>query len=359
MRVFTRHLFVCLFILFVVVVPGAWASLPSTSNYQLNSYGLGSGGTANSTTSTYALEGISGETSGSASSTATYSLKPGFVETQQAQVPTVTLTNPSNYYDKLKFVLSQQNNPSDALYALQISTSSNFASNINYVKSDNTIGATLALTDYQTYTAWGGASGTTIIGLSSTTTYYIRAKATQGKFTESGYGPSSNAATIGQQMSFCLYTVSCGSASSVSFSGVVANSIASGSSTIKTYFDTNANSGGKMYVYSANGGLKSTHASNYTIGLSGNQVNLSSASEGFGAQSTATQTSGSLLPVFPYDGTPNTVGKLNTTISEIFTTSGPLVGGLGTTTLMLLTSSSTPSASDYADTLTFIAAAAF
>src|SRR6266404_2546776 len=95
------------------------AALPSTTNYELNSYGFGSGGTANSTTSNYALEGITGEASGQTATTSNYNLKPGFNETQQANVPKVTLTNPSNYYDKLKFVIDQQGNPTDALYALQ------------------------------------------------------------------------------------------------------------------------------------------------------------------------------------------------------------------------------------------------
>ncbi|MBA3757843.1 hypothetical protein H0X09_03190 [Candidatus Saccharibacteria bacterium] len=192
-----------------------FAQLPATSNYQLNSYGFGSGGTAGSSTATYSLEGISGEQSGTTASTATYSAKPGFIETQQANVPTITLTNPSNFYDKLKFVIGQQNNPSDAKYALQISTTSNFSSNINYVKTDLTIGPTLTVADYQTYATWGGASGANIIGLSASTTYYIRSKATQGQFTESGYGPSSSAATVGQSISFCLYTgASCGVPSS-------------------------------------------------------------------------------------------------------------------------------------------------
>jgi hypothetical protein len=216
------------------------------------------------------------------------------------------------------------------------------------------------LADYQTYTAWGGSGGANIIGLASNTTYCIYAKATQGKFTESAYGPSSSAATVGQQISYCLYTVSCGSGSSVSFTGIVPASITSGSNTIKVDFATNANAGGKVYVYSANGGLKSLTASSYTIGLSANQVNLGSASEGFGAQASSSQTTGGPLQVVPpYDGTVDTVGKLNTTVSELLTSANPLTGGNGITTLKLLTSNTTPSAPDYADTLTFIAAATF
>src|SRR5579884_481348 len=98
------------------VILSGWlllASLPATSNYKLQSYGFGSGGTSNSTTSNYALEGITGEISGQASSTTTYTANPGFIATQQANVPLITLSNPSNYYDKLQFVIDTQNNPSD------------------------------------------------------------------------------------------------------------------------------------------------------------------------------------------------------------------------------------------------------
>src|SRR3954470_5875384 len=94
-------------ILVLFAAPAALAALPSTTNYQLNSYGFGSGGTANSGTSNYSLEGITGEVSGQTANTSNYQTKPGFNETQQANVPKVTLTNPSNYYDKLKFVIDQ------------------------------------------------------------------------------------------------------------------------------------------------------------------------------------------------------------------------------------------------------------
>src|SRR6478609_8209861 len=178
--------------IFTSLVAGGlfFATLPSTTTYQLNSYGFGSGGTSNSSTPTYSLEGLTGEASSQADSTATYQLKPGFIETQQANVPTVTVTNPSSYYDKLHFVLGQQGNPTDALYALQVCVGSDFVpaggcSTYKYIKSDNTLGATLTTGDYQTYSTWGGSGGANMIGLAPSTTYYVRAKATQGKFTES------------------------------------------------------------------------------------------------------------------------------------------------------------------------------
>src|SRR5882757_2112130 len=101
-----------------------FAALPNTTNFKLQDYGFGSGGGAQSTAN-YSLQGITGEISGSTQSTANYTTKPGFIQTEQANVPLVTLSNPSNYYDKLQFVINNTspnnpNNPTDALYELQV-----------------------------------------------------------------------------------------------------------------------------------------------------------------------------------------------------------------------------------------------
>jgi predicted secreted protein len=337
-----------------------YAAMPATTTYKLNSYGFGSGGTANSSTSTYALEGITGEISGQTASTSTYSTLPGFVQTQQANVPKVTLTNPSNYYDKLKIVIDNQSNPTDALFAVQISTTSDFSSNVKYVKSDSTIGSTLVTGDYRIYSAFGSGSGINIIGLPSSTTYYARAKATQGKFTESAYGPSSNAATVGQQFSFCLYSnANCGAGgSSEAFSGLTAGNITNSPTNIGVDFATNANSGGRVYIYSANGGLKSTSAS-YTITSA--TANLAVTPEGFGAQivSATQSTGGPLTKVSPYDLSANNVGILATTVNEILKSLNPLTGGTAAIQLQVKPSNTTRAATDYSETLTVIAAAIF
>jgi hypothetical protein len=350
----------------------AYAAMPATSTYKLNSYGFGSGGTANSSTSTYALEGITGEISGQTASTTTYSTLPGFIQTQQGNVPKVALSNPSNYYDKLLLVIdntqpNNPNNPSDALYAVQISTTSDFSSNINYVKSDSTIGGTLTTGDYRTYASFGSGSGINIIGLSGSTTYYVRAKVAQhlftqsgGRFTETGYGPSSNAATIGQQFSFCLYSsANCAAGgSSEAFGGLTAGNITNSPTNIGVDFATNANSGGRVYIYSANGGLKSTSA-NYTINSA--TANLAVASEGFGAQivSATQSTGGPLTKVSPYDLSANNVGILATTVNEILKSLNPLTGGTAAIQLQVKPSNTTRAATDYSETLTVIAAAIF
>ena len=331
-----------------------FAALPATTNYHLNSYGFGSGGTANSSTSTYALEGISGEISGQTATTATYNIKPGFNESQQANVPKISAfdNGSGNFYNKLHFVIDQQNNPTDAQYALQISTSSNFSSGINYVKSDLTIGPSLTLTDYQTYTAWGGSSGANIIGLTANTTYYLRVKATQGKYTESGYGPSLSATTANPSLSFSV------SPSSLNFGNLPVGTVVDAPSSISVTFDTNALSGGDVYINGKNTGLLSNSTSNTITSASGD---LSSLSHGFGARVTAaTQTSGGpFSSISPYNGTLNSVGLTDTNIRKIFTSPALIVGGSGSVLLKAKAAITDRPATDYTETVTMIAAASY
>lgn len=330
-----------------------FAALPATTNYGLNSYGFGSGSTPNSTTSNYALEGSTGEVSGQTASTATYKVKPAFIETQQANVPKIaTFDNGSGtYYNKLHFVLDQQSNPSDALYALSISTD-NFVSDIRYIKNDLTVESALSVADYQTYTAWGGASGANIIGLLPNTTYYLRAKATQGKFTESGYGPIASVATVNPQLSFSLST------NTENLGSLLAGSVVSAPSTIDVTFATNATSGGDVYINGKNTGLLSTRASFTIPSATGD---LSSLSHGFGAQVTTTgATSGTFSSVSPYAFVNSTtVGLTDTTIRRIMTASGPIVGGTGSVRLKAKSAATDPASNDYSETLTMIASASF
>ena len=318
----------------------------------LDGYGFGSGGTANSTTSNYALEGTSGELSGQTSSTATYSVKPGFVETEQANVPKISSLNNASgvYYNKLHFVIDEQNNPSDALYALSISTD-NFVSNVNYVKSDLTVGASLTLADYKTYTNWGGASGANIVGLSPNTTYYLRAKATQGKFTESGYGPVMSATTANPSLSFSVTT------SPINIGSLIAGTVVDAPSTVDITFATNASSGGDVYINGKNTGLFSLSKTATITSATGD---LSVLSRGFGARVTATgSTSGSFASVSPYNGVSNNVGLTDTVIRRIITATGPIVGGTGSVLLKAKSASTDPASTDYTETITMLASDSF
>ena len=139
-------------------------AFPASTNFQLKDFGYGGGGVANSTSSNYAIEGIAGEQNATRLDGTTYDLGPGLQFTNQANVPPApTFTNPANYYNRLLLSLATGGNPTDTIFAIAIS-SDNFVTT-NYVQSDNTVGATLGLEDYQTYSAWGGGAGFTIIGL--------------------------------------------------------------------------------------------------------------------------------------------------------------------------------------------------
>jgi hypothetical protein len=326
----------------------------------LKDFGFGTGGAGNATSTNYATDAISGEQSAGKLTGSTYDLGSGLLFTNQANVPPApTFTNPSNYYNKLKIVLDTGSNPSDTLFAIAISTD-NFVTT-NYVQSDATVGGTLGLEDYQTYTAWGGAGGTLIIGLTASTTYKVKVKAWQGKFTETGYGPTATAATVSPQLSFDIDVSPSdvdNSVTTTSFGNLFAGTVTDSTDKVWVDFDTNAESGGRVYVASSNAGLLSTVAS-YTI----NAVtgNLTALSEGYGAQgSSATQSAGGPLAIATaYNLSSNNVAVTDLTIREIFTTSAPITAGRGSFLLKAKSSAVTPAASDYTETLTVVASASF
>src|SRR2546423_1905239 len=111
------------------------ASMPASTNYQLNNYGFGSGGVGSSSSTLYSANAITGEQSGVTATGTTYASNPGHNSTQQANVPAApSFTNPNNWYNKLKFVINTSGNPSDAKFLIAIS-SDNFVTT-NYIHSD-------------------------------------------------------------------------------------------------------------------------------------------------------------------------------------------------------------------------------
>jgi len=330
---------------------------PASTTYQLKDYGFGGGGVGNGSSGSYSVNAIGGEQSlGSLGGTA-YDLGSGLTFTQQANVPPApTFTNPSNYYNKLKIVLDTGDNPSDTKFAIAISTD-NFSSDTRYVQNDSTIGGVLGGEDYQTYASWGGAAGTLIIGLVPSTSYAVKVKAIQGKFTETGYGPTATASTVSPRLTFDIDVSALdeeNSATATSFGNLFAGTVTDSDKKVWVDFDTNGESGGRVYVYSNNAGLLSTRAA-YTIGtVTGN---LTALTEGFGAQS-LTATNG-LSETVLYDQTGNNVGTVDTSIREIFTASAPTTGGRGSFLFKAKSSAVTPAANDYTESITVVAAASF
>ena len=335
----------------------AFAS-PTSTNFQLKDYGFGAGGTVNSTSSNYKLQGIAGEIETASLSSTNFQLGPGLTYTLEPNTPGApTITNPSNYYNKLKIIINNGGNSTDTTFAIQVSTNS-FSSNITYVQADNTLGATPV---WQTYAAWNGATGFNIIGLTGGTTYYARVAAKRGTFQQGRYGGIASAATINPSFTFNIQTSTQASPPYTVGIGVVnAGQVTTSYQSVNTSISTNANNGGTIYLYDANSGLKSTTAGNYTISSTSNDLN--SALEGYGAQgTTVTQTSGGPMEILsPYNVTSNSVGILDN-LKRPFadSTSTPITNGQASFQLKAKASSTTPSANDYADTLTVVASGSF
>lgn len=334
-------------------------ALPTSTNYEMHDYGFGGGGTSVGNSTNYSTKAILGEVSGPEDVGSTYNLLSGLEFIQQANVPAApTFTNPSNYYNKLKFTLDTGNNPTDTTFAIAISTD-NFTTT-NFIQSDNTIGATAI---YQTYSAWGGASGANVIGLTPNTTYKIKVKAVQTKYNESAYSAVATASTSNVSLTYDLDISASDSETAapytVSFGTLSVGSVTTATNKIWVDIDTNADNGAFVYLYSNGAGLTSANAS-YTINSATD--NLTGASEGYGIQiATVTQSAGGpLTKVSPYDNSSENVGVINTTSRNILTTGGaPITGGRASLYVKAKAATTTPAASDFSSTITMIASSSF
>jgi hypothetical protein len=342
-----------------MVIGMVLAALPSSSSYKLHNYGFGNGGTAGSSSSSYSLNGTAGEQSRVKAGSTNDANLGGNNSAQQANVPIITITNPSSYYNKLKIVIDTQNNPSDTLFAVAISTD-NFTTT-QFVKSDNTVTSSLTYpTDYRTFASWGSGAGTLVIGLASSTTYYVKAKAMQGKYTETGYGPVSSVATASPQLSFALTTSSQPSPPfSINFGSLLAATVTNAPDTINLALSTNGEQGGTVYLSDTNSGLKSTVYPSAAIASA--SADLASAQRGFGAQVTsATQSSGGpFAALSPYNGASANVGITSTTIRQILASTAPVTSGAATILLKAKAAATDAAATDYSDKVTLLAAASF
>lgn len=335
--------------------------LPSSTNFKLRSYDLGSGGTQSSSSGNYSLEGVVGGVGGDKSLGNNANLGAGIFFVQNANVPQApTFINDGDYYDQLHFILNPSNNSSDTRFAIAISD--NDFVTTRYIQNDLTVGNSLGLEDYQTYANWGGASGEYVIGLNGETTYKIKSKAIHGKFSESGYGPVSEATTSGSAINFDIDVSSLDEETdapfNVNFSDLEAGAVVSSTEKIWTDFSTNANFGGRIYIKGLNNGLDSVRTGYKITSVSGN---LDVFEEGFGAQgeSVSQISGGPLFIQSPYNNSSNFVGTVDNSDREIFGSNGKIFSGRGSFILKAKASEVTPAASDYNEILTVIVSANF
>ncbi len=326
------------------------AAAPSSANYTLKAYdfgnGSGNGGSAN-----YVVSGHAGGQGSNTLASASYGLPAGIKASTTVAVPGApTLSDDNNAYDRLHLVLAAGSAPTDTKYLIAIS-SDNFTTT-NYVQLDDTVGSTVSAANYQTYTAWGGASGFSILGLAYNTTYKVKVAALQGNGTGSAFGPTASAATSQPSATFGLRTsLTSTPPFSVTFTSLPPSSVVTGNATVTATLTTNAANGGNVSIKDQNSGLKSNTAG-YT--LASGSADLSSSAKGYGAQVTAaSQTSGGPLgSVSPFNGTANNVGALTTSWQPLANFAGAITGGSLTFSLLAKTDASVPAASDYSDVLT-------
>lgn len=343
--------------LIATAIIGIFATVPTSTNYTLKAFDFGNGGGATSSTS-YGLNGI---TNGQVSTTITstsYLAQPGLASTINANVPPApTFTNPSSYYDRLKIVLATGNNPTTTKYAIAIS-SDNFVTTY-YVKSDNTIGASISIANYQTYALWGGASGINILGLQPNTNYKVKIKALSGNFSETAYGPVATESTVNPSITFAVTTsLTAVPPFGTSFTSLAPGTVYSGDADPQLALTTNALFGGVIYINDLYGGLHSTRAS-YTLASA--TANLAATAKGYGAQvvATAQVSGGPITAVSPYNAAADNIGALSTALQPVVSTSAAVTSATSTIRLKAKTDITVPSENDYTDTLTLTAAMSF
>lgn len=349
-------IFLCLFL---TGVSASLAAAPSSTNFKMEEYGFGSGGIASASSANFLLYGISGEIETGSPSSTNFIALPGLNFTLQPNIPAPTITNPSNYYNKLDLIVNNGGYPSDTTFAIQVaSNSASFSQNVYYVQADNTLGLSPV---FQTYASWGSGSGITMIGLSPGTTYYARVTAKRGTYQQGPWSATAFASTSNSTLTFSLATTSQSVPPfSVDIGILTPGLVTTSSDKITATITTNATAGGLVYLYGTNNGLKSTYAGNYTITSTSND--LSAILEGYGARGTAVaETSGGPMRLIsPYNGSSNNVGIVDTSKRTLAdSTSAPVTNGEVSFELKARAKDTTPSAADYTDTLTVIATGSF
>lgn len=200
-------------LLVFALIPGiAIAQTMNSGSYQIENSTLDGGGEESSSTNYTSRDSISDIESGSSSSS-NYVNPSGFQPGAYPGIPgQPTLTNTGGtLYNSLDFVVvTGDGQQSDTTYAIAIS-SDDFVTTY-FIQTDDTLGTAEA---WQTYAGWNSGTGERVTGLSPSTTYKIKVKASYGagsdaEDTESGYSQTATAATVAPSLTFSIAGVSSG-----------------------------------------------------------------------------------------------------------------------------------------------------
>jgi len=274
----------------------------------------------------------------------------------------VMLCGDGGCYDRARFELNSENNPTDTLYSFQITT------DISWSIYDYIDGATFLIetasthdiNDYLTESAWEDTpSSINVYGLSYNTTYYVRGTALHGDFTESGPGPASNATTAYPQISFDIDIADTGGGStetaapySIDLGTLAYGSVTTGVNLIWMDIGTNLPEGVNIFVRDQYSGLYSA-TTLYT--LSSTDANLDNvAGYGLVEYSASEDYLGPLVVESSFGNGGNIVGGISNNIysKPIYNTSNlPLYAGRCSLYVKARPSEDTPMSDDYTDTI--------
>ncbi|NTV77671.1 MAG: hypothetical protein HGA25_00640 [Clostridiales bacterium] len=280
----------------------------------------------------------------------------------------VALCGTGGCYDKARFEVITNSNPSDTLYTIAKSTD-NFVNDIQYID-----GATFRpeavgnhdINDFRTQAYWE-AEVFNIKALASNTLYSIKISALQGDFTQSDYSKTSSTTTGIGSIFFDIDIASSGGTAAessspytVAFSGAddLVGGAAATTAPNLVWLDIDSNSSGGVAVvqFGKNGGL---HSATTTQTITSATANLDTSLEGFGLQSfyVYNDTSGflgDLTAEANYAGSLNTVGAITTTANKIYDGDGPISNGRVGMYLIAKAGTNKTPATDYSEEIYFV-----
>lgn len=340
---------------FIAIILCAFLASKSTfaditsPHYIFRDYSFGGSGGSNNSTN-YSILGILGEGANGSTNSSSHTINSGLSYTLNSFVPPApTLsTQGGNDYNKLFITLNTGNNPTDAEFAIAVSPDA-FTATTQYIQTNDTLGSSKV---WQTNSIWG-ASGFTLIGLTPSTTYSVKASAMQGNFSQSAFGPYAQATTAGPTLSFSIST------NAVGIGTLTPTSVITAPTSVTLTLTTNGAAGGTIYVYDQNSGLLSSSTGSSIAAVSGD---LSVVTQGYGLGGTSVSQSsgGPMESLSPYNVSGTNVGILSGTERAMFdSTSQPVTSGQATFQILAKAGNTTKMATDYADTITLIAAGSF
>jgi len=271
-------------------------------------------------------------------------------------------------YNKARFEIDTNDNPSDTLYAVQISED-NFSSDIRYIDASTYEPEEYSshnINDFRTKIQWE-TDTFNVLGLTEGTQYYLRIIALHGDFTQTEEGPDATATTAGTSSTFDIdiagtggYTDETDPPFNITFTGD--NSLLAGAGAVTAdnliWIDAETNGFGGFAVVQKgdNGGL---YSSTLTAQIDSVTGDLDSLSEGFGLQSyyidyDTSDGLGDISAMTNYSGSGSNVGIVDTDWNKIYDADGPIVDGRMALYIMARASTDKQGASDYDETITFI-----